>query len=152
MIYLVMESDIEYIIEQPISPTKQLYDAYKVEPNITYLEEDLDNLPGNLQIFTLPITTFLSGCNFNIMNIFNYFPLSLENIISIQTDSQIRTLRPHKKHLKYDSTIDNFMHQITAIMCIFTTRRGFSPRVGSSDRLHRPTPMRRAAGPPGSYG
>lgn len=115
-----MESDIEYIIEQPISPTKQLYDAYKVEPNITYLEEDLDNLPGNLQIFTLPITTFLSGCNFNIMNIFNYFPLSLENIISIQTDSQIRTLRPHKKHLKYDSTIDNFMHQITAIMCIFT--------------------------------
>ena len=32
------------------------------------------------------------------------------------------------------------------------TRRGFCPRVGSSGRLLRPTPMRRAAGPPGSSG
>jgi hypothetical protein len=127
MIYIAMESEIEYIneyvdsqIDNNIENNKSLYYVYKVEPNVTYLEEDLDNLPGDLQIFTLPITTSLHGCNFDIIKIFNYFPLSLNDIISIQTDSQIRTLQPNKKHLKYNSTIDNFMHQITVIMTIFT--------------------------------
>jgi hypothetical protein len=93
--------------------------GYKVEPNMMYLHEDLDNLPGKLQIFTLPITASLCEGNFNILNIYNYYPLSLKDIISIQTDSNIRTLIPLKKHLKFNSEIKNFMHQITIIMTIF---------------------------------
>jgi len=129
-----MESELDYINEfvdsQALTDENTTtFDVYKVEHNATYLLEDLDDLPGNLQIFTLPITTFLHGCNFDIINIFNYFPLLITDIISIQTDSQIRTLQPHKKHLKYNSSIDNFMHQITVIMSIFTDEENVNTKL-----------------------
>lgn len=101
----------------------EFIDIYKVENNCIYLDENLDDLPGNMQIFTLPITFTLYNCNINIINIFNYFPLHKDNIISIQTDTNVRSLKPTKNQMKPDSVVSNFMNQITLVMIIFTDIR-----------------------------
>lgn len=108
-----------YVEQMPVIDEKSMY-IYKVTGNTTYLEEDLDNLPGNLKIFTLPVTTSLYNCDFNLDAIYKYFPLSFDDIISIQSNTSIRTLKPSKKVLKTDSEIKNFMHQFSIVMSIFT--------------------------------
>ena len=92
--------------------------VYKVEDNVIFLEEDLSNLPGGLEIFTLPITTSLT-CKIFVGNIFRYFPLNKKDIVEIKTDNEIRSLKIHKKKSN-DESVSNFFNQITIIMVIFT--------------------------------
>lgn len=114
----------EYLNKLPISDIDEGEITYinKVEPESTYLHEDLDNLPGNVDIFTLPVTTALYNCKFDLDAIFKYFPLSYTDIISIQSKTSIRTLMPTKKTLKTSNEIVNFMHQFSIVMSIYTSR------------------------------
>lgn len=89
---------------------------YLVEPNVTYLHENLDNLPNDLKIFSMPFTTAIA-CDIHIHNIFNYYPLNTKNIISIKVDSRIRSLYPCKTKAKSGEVI-NFYNQITIQMVI----------------------------------
>lgn len=99
----------------------ELDDTTLVIPDGVYIEEDLDNLPGNLKIFTLPVTTSLINCSINIVNIAKYFPLNPNDIVTIQSDSGVRSLIPTKKQLKNSDIITIFMNQITLIMIIYET-------------------------------
>ena len=92
--------------------------AYLAIPNGIYVDEDLDNLPNELNIFTLPITGSFS-CNIDIINIYKYFPLTPDNIVTIKSGYGIRTIQKDKKILKSNED-DNFMNQITLIMIIKT--------------------------------
>lgn len=114
----------EFLNKIPISELEpdEITHVYKVSPDLTYLHEDLDNLPGDVEIFTLPVTTSLYNCKFDLEAIYNCFPLSYTDVISIQTNTSIRTLIPTKKILKSDSEIANFMHQFSIVMSIFTSR------------------------------
>lgn len=110
----------DYIDDDDDVDDSDLIDIYKVEPHVTYLYEDLDNLPGNLKIFTLPVTTSLHKSKFDLYAIYKFFPLSYTDIVTVQTDANIRTLRPTKKAMVKTDDIGNFMHQITLVMSIYT--------------------------------
>lgn len=114
----------DFLNRIPISELKddEITHVYKVSPDSTYLHENLDNLPGNVEIFTLPVTTSLYNCKFNLENIYNYFPLSYTDIVSIQTNTLIRTIIPTKKILKSDTEIANFKHQFSIVMSIYTSK------------------------------
>jgi len=92
--------------------------AFKAIPNGIYVDENLDTLPSELNIFTLPITGSFS-CKINIEHIYRFFPLTPNNIVTIKSGYGIRTIQKDKKILKSNED-DNFMNQITLIMAIKT--------------------------------
>lgn len=93
--------------------------AHQVIKNGIYIKDTLSDLPNGLNIFTLPVTTSLINCNMNITNIFEYFPLAKQNIVSIKTKHNLRSLKPNKKQImSNNNNVSNFMNQITLIMMI----------------------------------
>lgn len=111
-----IEYDIEYDKDGNIL-TWYPVTLYKVIHNGQYMLEDLSNLPNGTSIFTLPITASFD-CVVNVEDIYNYYPLHEQDIVTIKSSSGIRTLNA-KEYAKQGEELDNFMNQITIIMMIF---------------------------------
>jgi len=112
-----METDITQQVDEGTIVYENI-DIMKIITNGIYLDEDLDNLPENIKIFTLPVTTSIIGGTILIENIYKFFPLNKKDIHTIQTKDGIRTLQPTKKHLKNLESVTVFMNQMTIIMKI----------------------------------
>jgi TATA-box binding protein (TBP) (component of TFIID and TFIIIB) len=109
-----------------------LYEHKEIVSNGVYVTNNLDNLPGSMEIFAITMTSSLNTM-FYIQNILDYYPLSFENINTIESKLKIRTIKkkisktrisqksvtigPKSKRGSNDNN-DKFFNQITIVMSI----------------------------------
>ncbi len=97
-----------------------------VEPGKIYIPDDLNVLPGSIEIFAIT----LSG-SFNVMfyieNILDFLPLDNSNISTVKSKKKVRCIKKKKQRKgkarqtqqeKDTNETDNFYNQITVVMNI----------------------------------
>lgn len=125
--------DINSILEQDDSILETIVDKTEgivVEPKKIYIEDDLSDLPGSMEIFAISLTASFNT-TFCIENILEYYPLTMKNISTIISKIKSRTIQTSKQkksanimvNSKKDSSESNnqdiFFNQITINMNIF---------------------------------
>jgi len=104
-----------------------------VEPGKIYIQDNLKDLPGSMEIFAITLTGSIS-VEFYIENILDYLPISSSNILTVKSKNKVRSVKKKKqKKLKVSNPsnpsnptesssqtglTDNFFNQITVEMNI----------------------------------